>query len=297
MLRALHKYSGLLLGAALTLIGLSGSLLVLWWGVRRGLQPLQDLSSELNRREPTTLEPLQLGPVPAELTPVLETLNRLFARVADALGREQRFASQAAHEFRTPLTGIKTHLQVACRVTGELQQRALSRAEQGVARLQNVTEQLLMLARLELREGDGRVESCSVQRVIDGALSELPGRERVSIQASGKTADPIAMPEALAVVALRNLLENALKYSDRRRPVRLILATQGQRVCLTVSDSGTEADVDEEWQSLPRQSDSHGLGLAIVESILSSFRGRLVSEPNASGGLDQRLELPAGRRR
>lgn len=90
--------------------------------------------------------------------------------------REQRFASNTAHEFRTPLTGIKTHLQVARRIDGEQQQLALARAETGVLRLQNVAEQLLMLARLESRDDWREFEPCAVSIAIREALVDMPGR-------------------------------------------------------------------------------------------------------------------------
>ncbi|MBA4501312.1 sensor histidine kinase [Marinobacterium marinum] len=273
-------------------LALTGSLLVLWWGVRRGLRPLQNLSSELRRREPGMLEPLRLGPVPAELSPVLATLNRLLARVSDTLKREQRFASQAAHEFRTPLTGIKTHLQVARRVDGEAQQRALAQAEQGVVRLQDVSEQLLLLARLELNPQDECTPGVSVQQVVEGAMCDLSGRGRIDVRLECSADTEIAMPDTLAVIALRNLLENALKYSDRLEPVALHVSSREGRVYLTVSDRGNRQVEEGDWTPAPRQPDSHGLGLAIVESILACCRGRLIGVANAVGGLDQRLDLP-----
>lgn len=280
-------------------LALLGSLVVLWWGVRRGLEPLRNLYRELQLREPANLRPLSTGNAPDELRPIVNTLNSLFARVERTVVREQRFASHTAHEFRTPLTGIKTHLQVARRVDGEQQQLALSRAETGVQRLQNVAEQLLTLARLESRNEWHDFEPCSVNAAIGEALLDMPGSERVNRNPAPEDM-LVNAPQPLVVIAVRNLVENALKFSSPDQPVELnvscAVSNHQRLVSLIVRDRGQSPSISDNGNE--RQSNSrspyegHGLGLTLVESIAEQFSGSLRAEGNASGGMDWELVLP-----
>lgn len=276
-------------------LALIGGLAVLWWGVRKGLSPLQALHDQLRRRTPENLDPVQVEGSPAELTPVVETLNSLFGRVASTMAWEQRFANSAAHEFRTPLAGIKTHLQVAGRVSGERQQQALANAEKGVARLQTVTEQLLLLSRME-RRGVASCEDCAVADVIDGVLEDLPGQDRVRLE--NRCSDGrIAMPQALAIVALRNLVENALKHSTSA--CELVLdcpaderGTSTPTVQMLVHDTGIDECARDKSGIGRSRLESHGLGLAIVDMVVSQYGGSLFSSYNQGGGMDWLLRLP-----
>lgn len=283
-------------------LALLGSLAVLWWGVRGGLRPLQRLHDELRQRDPFNLEPVRIGDAPSELAPVVETLNGLLARVERTVAREQRFASDAAHEFRTPLTGIKTHLQVAQRVTGDKRQLALTNAEKGVVRLQRVTEQLLMLARLERGNPWQEEKGCSVNDILETVLADLPDRKRLRIEnrVAGECVDFVRVPLTLAAVALRNLIDNALKYSANEcfvmidKEANAALGNTGA-VCFLVRDSGgpdrsdARLPVGEAEAGVPA---SHGLGLTIVETITTQYSGTLVATYNDAGGMDWLLRLP-----
>jgi len=280
-------------------LALFGSLVVLWWGVRGGLRPLQRLHDELRQRDPTNLEPVRIGEAPSELAPVVDTLNGLLARVGRTVAREQRFASDAAHEFRTPLTGIKTHLQVARRVTGDKQQLALTNAEKGVVRLQRVTEQLLMLARLEQGSAWQEEKGSSVNDIIETVLADMPEQGRMLIE-NCVDGERVAVPLTLAAVALRNLIENALKYSANDCIVKVNQeANAGLEntvaVCFLVRDSGGPERSDARWPQNETEASapaSHGLGLKIVETITTQYGGSLVAVDNDAGGMDWLLRLP-----
>lgn len=278
-------------------LALIGSLIALWLGVKQGLRPLHRLFQELRRREPANLDPVTIGDAPAELKPVVATLNELFARVERTLQREQRFASNAAHEFRTPLTAIKTHLQVARKVSGDKQIMPLANAEKGVERLQRVTEQLLMLARLERGSDWPTSAECHVEQVVSGALAELPhnGRVRVDVEDPGAV---LTVPGDLAVVAVRNLLENALKYSSPNERVELRTSAAAGKIVFTVRDYGAGDRPQGQHLAGPNPSNQaiqgHGLGLTIVETIASRFSGTLHREHNAPGGQNWILGFSAG---
>ena len=110
-------------------LALVGSLIWLWFGVRKGLEPLRRMAAALLERGPDALEPLMLEPLPAELRPLQDSQNQLFARIAEAIERERRFTGDAAHELRSPLTALKLHLQVARMTTGSESASALAQAE------------------------------------------------------------------------------------------------------------------------------------------------------------------------
>lgn len=275
-------------------LALIGGLAVLWWGVRGGLRPLQALNDQLQRRTPENLDPVRVDTAPAELTPVVDTLNGLFRRVESAVAWEQRFANNAAHEFRTPLTGIKTHVQVARRVSGDRQQQALANAEKGVGQLQTVTEKLLLLSRME-RQGGASTDACQTVDVVDAVLEDLPGRDRLRVQ-NHYPEGLIAVPQALAVVALRNLADNALKHSSST--CELVLdgpvedADSGRMMQISVHDAGMSESPGSQAAMARPDPESHGLGLAIVDKVVSQYGGSLTSRHNGAGGMDWQLRLP-----
>ena len=120
-----------LAAAAPVLVALLGSLAVLWVGIARGLAPLAHIRAALAERSADSVEPLQIDGLPAELTPLVETQNLLFQRIADTIQRERRLTDNVAHELRSPLTAIKTHLQVASMTAGETARHAVEQAEIG----------------------------------------------------------------------------------------------------------------------------------------------------------------------
>lgn len=281
-------------------VALIGSLLVLWLGTRRGLRPLEHLRLELARRDPKTLNPVEIAHTPVELTPVIDTLNHLLVRTQNALQREQRFTNDAAHELRTPLTAIKTHVQLASRLPAEQAHQAMQQAEEGIARLQRILDQLLTLARLEDSQTIDHTTYSSSPAIVDSALADLNDSERIEVQSVGEP-KTIDAPHELAAAALRNLLENALRHSGHNDPIQLDINNQAQVTVFTIKDRGdwpaqqnTERLTQRFWQPLQEQSHPRGsgLGLAIVATITDRFGGSLHFSARPGGGLEAVLSLP-----
>lgn len=280
-------------------VALLGSLVVLWFGIRRGLRPLERLRGELSRRAPDTLTPVEIDDAPTELRPAVDTLNQLLVRTGETLAREQRFTSDAAHELRTPLTAIKTHVQLAKRLDGDKAYAALAQAEAGIARLQRTLEQLLLLARVEAGESHFDMEQATSSAIATAALADLLNGGRVGIHENG-VAIPVAVPKALATAALRNLLDNALRHTRADREVSLAIELKAARVTFVVCDQGDwPADRDTQpltqrfWRgAASRAGAGSGLGLTIAAAIAERFAGELVFEPRPGGGLAVRLSWP-----
>ena len=283
-------------------VALLGSLLTLWFGIRRGLRPLEHLRSELARRDPETLTPVTIVDAPAELEPVVDTLNRLLVLTREALRREQRFTSDAAHELRTPLTAIKTHVQLALRVPADQTHEAMSRAEAGIARLQRTLDQLLMLARLEVDQAGNNRAQVNSTSIVETALADLENRERVVMVEHDSESVAVGVPHELAAAALRNLLENALRHTHGDEPVALEVQAGLREVVFTIRDRG-DWPAEQSTHNLTQRFCRHGrgqgngqgsgLGLAIVATITERYGGALEFTARDGGGLVARLSLPA----
>ena len=296
-------------------VAMAGSLVLLWIGVGRGLAPIERVRTALLNRRADADAPLPAIDAPPELQPLIDTIAHLLFRVQDAFERERRFTDDAAHELRTPLTAIKTHLQVlrlACgdhRLSGTAGE-ALANAQCGVGRLHRTLEQLLLLARLE---GAAKPEALvqvdalhAARQAIDDASAGVvrsDGSSGLRIELHTQTsAASLAVPEALLVSALRNLLDNALRHSPEPGSVVLRIERLPDQVEFSVLDEGpgmTAAELAQAVQRFWRRGGGgggdagSGLGLSIVDAIARRHGGELRLIARRSAGMEARLRFPA----
>lgn len=287
------------------LIAMLACLLALWFGVRRGLAPLEGIRKALAARDPDALQPLPASGLPAELVPLAATVNALLGRIGRAIERERSFTGDAAHELRTPLTAVKTHIQVARLAGGGADTAcALAQAEEAVLRLQSTIDQLLTLARLEAPFPFEGQELASAYDVAERALEQLaPGcRGRVQLVADdrceGAGAARLALPCVLAVTAVRNILDNALRHAPAGTIVTLRIDADGAAASFSVEDRGPGMSEAERAHAAQRfwrkgRGQGSGLGLSIVDAIVRRYGGTLELLPRAGGGLVARVTLPA----
>lgn len=273
------------------LFALLGSLLLLWLGISRGLSPLQQLRQQLERRKADDLSPLPTDNIPRELLPLITTLNQLLMRINSMLQQERRFNDDAAHELRSPLTAIKTYLQVAQRAEPNQAVEYLDKAQSAVERMQATMEQLLLLSRLSSNEDYPADASASclagVRQVIEYFYT---GEEshRIELNLTEETDYLLGLPEPLLVVALRNLLENALRYSPQDSQIQLDVSYYEQWIKFSIRDQGAGIATDEFAQAQQRfwraqaNTRGSGLGLAIVAAICQRFAGQLSAKHDGS---------------
>jgi two-component system sensor histidine kinase TctE len=272
--------------------------------VRRGLAPLDTLTARLDASRPEQLAPVADDDVPLEIRPLTRALRKLLTRLNDALLAQRRFISEAAHQLRTPLTGIKLQAEAILRESTSDEARpmieALRHSTDRAARLSN---QLLSLARAE-RDGRG---GHPMRRFDLQALAQETGAEWApSALARGQdmhfTSTPDDQPvwiigdEDLLREAISNLLDNAIKYGRDGGSIHLRLISQ-PRVAVEVQDDGPGIDEDQRPQMLQRfvrgaRGEGSGLGLPIAQNIAHLHGGELLlaSGPDGSG-LVARLEL------
>ena len=280
------------------LIAAMGGLLALWIGASRGLAPLERLRRTLGDRQPDAIEPLITQSLPTELQPLIETLNHLLHRVTQAVLRERNFTNDAAHELRTPLTAIDTHLQVARLTTGDEAERALADAGEGVRRMRATLDQLLMLARVEGRLPFDEGELISAEEVLNRVLAASAPEAASRIFRSGDGGSAaLAVPPALAVAALRNLTDNALRYSTPGTRIEVVTECDRGTVRFRVIDRGPGFEGRDPGQAMQRFWRGHkghgsGLGLSIVDAIAIRYDGHLRLESSDDTGTIAELVLP-----
>jgi signal transduction histidine kinase len=281
------------------MIAMAATLAALWFAIRRALRPLESIRGGLAARAPDALQPLPEHGLPGELAPLVGTVNKLLGKIERAIERERRFTGDAAHELRTPLTAVKTHIQVA-RLAGADADHALGQAEEGVRRLHSTIDQLLMLSRLEGPFSFDEDERVGARAVAQGALEQLSGfaAQRLTVAEDGDGDVALLVPASLAITALRNLLDNALRHGAQNAPVVLRIERAAGAVSFVVEDRGagmSEADIGRAAERFWRKArgPGSGLGLSIVDAIVTRYGGSLELKPAASGGLMARMTLPA----
>jgi len=288
---------GMLLPMALALPVLAG---LLWWAVRRALAPLRMLSSTLGQRAPEALNPVVLpDDVPADMQPVVAELNGLLARIARMVESERRFTADAAHELRTPIAAIRAQAQVALGAGADAGQRnhALQTTLAGCDRAAHLVDQLLALARLEAGGAapvDGVVNLSALARQVaaDLAPAALARGQDLELQAPADCG--LAGSAALLTMLLRNLVDNALRYSPDGTRVLVCVQTQADGlVHLDVHDGGpgmAPADMqrlgERFFRVLGHAQPGSGLGWSIVRRIADVTGAQVTVEPSAwLGGL------------
>jgi two-component system sensor histidine kinase QseC len=274
--------------------------------VRNGLVPLRHLSQALAQRSPQALDAVVLSDMPTEVEPVVHSLNALFQRIEAMVEAERRFTADAAHELRTPIAAIRMQAQVALGAGSDDAQRdrALNYTLAGCDRATHLVEQLLTLSRLEFSTTAapcGLVDvSALAQRVAaDLAMTALGRAQTLALDAPAHAM--IQADDMLTSVLIRNLVDNAMRYSPDGAQVDLSVKVQGNHVAFQVQDSGAGLSESEMahlgerfYRVLGTGQTGSGLGWSIVRRIAKVYRAEVsVSQSAALGGLCVVVQWPA----
>lgn len=256
------------------------AVVLVWVGLSRGISPLNRLQERIARRRPTDLSPIEPVSVPEEARPLIVSFNDMMARLEANLQAQQRFIADAAHQMRTPLTGLRTQTEFAQGETDPEQlRRSLAHIAESAERASHLINQLLLLARAEagseqvyametvdldlvVREVAGELFPRALAKHIDLGVEEGPGR--VLVQGNG----------LLLREMLKNLLDNAIKYTPRGGSVTARTRVEDGIPIVEVEDNGIgipEADRERVFERFYRVlesgEDGSGLGLPIVREI------------------------------
>ncbi|GIK23886.1 MAG: two-component sensor histidine kinase [Betaproteobacteria bacterium] len=279
--------------------------LLIWLAVGAGLAPLAGIAREVARRAPDNLAHLDAGNAPREISPLIAALNALFDRLRTSLEQERRFTADAAHELRTPLAAVKTQAQVALGATSDAERgRALANVVGGTDRAAHLVEQLLVLARLDPQTALPPGQRVDLQALAQQGVAELaPAAAGKGVEAGlapGEAA-PVAGDAVLLAVLLRNLLDNAVRYTPPGGEVEVSVKPAAGGVSLAVADSGPgipEAErgkvFDRFHRVLGTGEEGSGLGLSIVRRIADLHRATVVLGEGPGGrGLRVEVTFPA----
>lgn len=265
-----------------------------WFGLKYGLRPLLDISNYVACRSPDDLTSIRLEKSPAEIWPLTNAINGLMQRVSNALTAERRFADLAAHELRTPLAVIRTQVQNVInsqsqQERGELLQDLKSGAERASA----MVVQLLALARMG--QDEIALHSMSLNdavRIVMQDLLPLALHKQVELELKEQAQTEVKANPDIFTVALRNLLDNAIKYTPSGGTVCVEISEQNGAAALSVSDTGPGIPEDklslvtERFYRVPGNVQTgSGLGLAIVARAAEIMHASFDLANKPSGGL------------
>ncbi len=293
-----------------SVLGYSAILLVVWmiqWLllhilIKRRLQSLQFFSNQIAQKSVDDLTPIEISsPVLKELEPIQTQLNHLLQRLDIALQAEQRFTSDASHELRSPLSAIQMRLQVLQRKYPEIQSD-LNAIRQDVSRGTRVLENLLMLARLDptktdqLNKRQADLEQITLQALEALALLSQDKQIQFELQTQAVIME---MNTELIFSALRNLIDNAIRYSPDQGIVMIKINRSIHQVHWSIENSGEgisqvqlEQIGERFYRVLGTKTTGSGLGISIAQKIIQLHQGDLVIEASALGGLKLSLTFP-----
>lgn len=260
-----------LLIPSLLIIGLA--LYISLLAVKKITKPLSRLQLELEGRTPDNLQPITLKESVPEVTAVTTAINQLVSRLNLTLDRERLFTADVAHELRTPLAGLRLHLELLAKVHGVSVDPLIQRLDQ----MTNSITQLLQLARVGQSFSAGSYQQVALKEdVIEPLQSELETmlqQRQQTLAINVKDGEAIVSGDATLVqVILRNLVENAHRYSPTGSTIKVSIAP-GPTPILAVEDEGPgidEAKSGELSKAFVRMDSRYGgigLGLSIVTRI------------------------------
>jgi two-component system sensor histidine kinase QseC len=279
--------------------------LLIWFAVGASLKPVDRIGAALARRDPKYLAPIE-DEVPKEIAPMVNRLNGLLERVRSSLESERRFTSDAAHELRTPLAALKTQLQVAQGAADSRErEQAISNAIEAGDRATRLVEQLLTLARLEHDAWQRQGEPVDLHQLAAQVLAEaapLAAEKQIALSLEGEPWPVIQGHAGLLAILLRNLIDNALRYSPAQTAVSVCVSRETDTVVLEVRDQGPGIPAAAREQVLRRfhrlegaEAGGSGLGLSIAARIAQLHGARLELSDAAEGrGLRVRLCFETG---
>lgn len=285
------------------LLGLAVVALV-WFGIGRGLAPLNRLRQEIATRSSQDLRPVPEEHAPEEVRPVVHELNALLARLNETLTAQRRFISNAAHQIRTPIAALQAQLDATLRETDPAELRAtLERIHAAAGRTAHLTHQLLTLARVEPGgQPPAEPQPVDLAELVRSAAADWMPQALANnidlgfeLEPAPLTGNPLLLRELLA-----NLVDNALRYTPAGGQVTVSTRRGDNAVLLAIEDNGPGIPAAERNQVLERfyrvpgsPGDGCGLGLAIVQEIARSHGATVeIGTPPAGQGTLVQVHFP-----
>lgn len=285
-------------------------LMVLWllqwlfshFAIARQFKVMQMLSKKIADKSAQDLTPItQNAPIIDELQPIILQLNQLLQRLDQSLQAEQRFTADASHELRSPLSAIQLRLQVLQRKYQDQPQftQELQLIQQDVSRGTQVLENLLLLARLDPTEtADLPLSSLNLSQLVVDVWNNLEifkQQKQIQLVSNLEPCQVKVNPE-LMTVCLRNLLDNAIRYSQPHGRVYIQVTAEQQQGYLCIENEGEEVDSntisrlgERFYRALGSKTTGSGLGLSICKKIVQLHHASIDFSVSSYGGLKVEL--------
>ncbi|MET3108040.1 two-component system OmpR family sensor kinase [Oxalobacteraceae bacterium GrIS 2.11] len=275
------------------------------------LSPLTRLASELNSRSAEDTSAIPDDGLPSELLPFISSTNTVLKRIALVLDQQRRFVADAAHELRSPLTALTLQARNLSSQTMPVEAKLkMADFERGLKRANDLVDQLLTMARLQLA-GPPKAREVTLQKVVRCVFEELmPYADSKKIvlefhQSLNVSAVHTAATEMDWITLLRNLVDNAIRYSAPEGRVDVAIDSDESLINIKVRDSGPGIAEDERervfdsfYRILGTEQSGSGLGLSIVKSLVTTLNGEITlafSDPESRRGTLVSIKIPQRR--
>ncbi len=282
---------------------------MIWITIGRGLSPLNKIAYEVSNRDRSNLSIVDSTSVPIEVSALVDELNKLLSRLQSAFEREKRFAADAAHELRTPLAALKSQAQLALKLKDSQERKAaLDKLISIADRSTHIVQQLLTLSRIVPEEAYTLtdISTFDMHRLtVDEITDVVPKAIEKKIEI-----ELISPEHALALqgqmtsisILIRNLLDNAIRYSPPNSHIWVRLEEKKQSIVLQVADNGPGVPpayrkriFERFYRVLGNKAHGTGLGLAIVQQIADLHQATITLEsthPETETGFCITIEFP-----
>ena len=276
--------------------------------VRKLFRPIASLAAEIDRRGEQLLHPIDEQHLPAEVRPFVVAINRLLTRVAQAMDGQRRFVADAAHELRSPMTALSLQAErlAACSLQVSARERLLPLC-QGIERSRQLIDQLLSLAAAQaaVPRPQARIGVHAVYRRVLEDLLPLAEQKHLDIGVEDSADVQLLINPMDLFTLIKNLVDNAIRYTPAGGTIDLCLAQTDTGVCLQVKDSGPGISVEEHdrvfdpfYRTLGSGETGSGLGLSIVRAIAERVGARVAlgfTDETSRRGLCVSLWFPCAR--
>ncbi|WP_322030197.1 HAMP domain-containing sensor histidine kinase [Paraburkholderia sp. J76] len=288
--------------------------------VRVSLRPLERIGRRAAKVDLHDLKPLEVGQAPLELRPFVESINRMIERLSVLVNAERMFIADAAHELRSPISAMQLQIDNLRNAPPDQYPERFEELRRGIVRTGALVSQLLGLARAEIGSAQRVLAEVPLAQVVTDVLADLlplADARRVDLGVTRLDDATVRATETDMRVLVRNLVDNAIRYSHEGANVDVSVRREDKGVVIEVTDNGpgiAEADLPRVFDRFfraggqranqqanpsanPRTAhDSHGsgLGLAIAQAVAQSYRGRvtLANRRDGQSGIVARIEMP-----
>lgn len=272
-------------------------LLLIWVITGLSLRSIKVITDNVKNRGSGFLIPVNVDNAPKEIQPLIIELNSLFGRLSETVAREKRFASDAAHELRTPLAALHTHVQIMQKSNSiEQCQEGMEKIILGIRRSTHVVQQLLDISRMAPNSVIS-VENVNLYTETQEVLADmapLAVKKNIELELVGQNRQSVIQGNSTSITILvRNLVDNAIRYTPEKGKILVRIQCTDKQTILTIEDNGPgipankrERVFDRFYRISNHEAHGCGLGLGIVRQIVQLHRADIrLDQSKSSTGL------------